>query len=71
MAGEDQVQESKSIPEGYMIAEGLYDLTSNSDLAKIEKMRNRPDLYSIIREDLISVPMLHITVMRPKVKSEL
>jgi len=57
-----------AIPEGFEIIEGLYDMTSNTDLTKIEKMRNRPDMFTIIREDLISVPMLHMTVMRPKVR---
>jgi hypothetical protein len=61
-------QKPKPIPEGYEIVEGLYDMTSDTDLTKIEKMRNRPDLFTILREDLISVPMLHMTVMRPKVR---
>ena len=57
------------IPERFEIYEGLYDLTSDTDLTKIEKMRNRPDLFTIIREDRIDVPMMHITVMRPKVRT--
>lgn len=51
------------------IVEALYDLTSDKDLMTIEKMLNRPDLFKILVDETVSVPMRHIRVERPKVRN--
>jgi hypothetical protein len=49
------------------IVEGLYDLTSDSDLGKIERLLNDPKIKVHV-DETVNIPMRHIRFERPKQK---